>query len=437
MRVKILLVCALCFLRFGFLEAKIAVVTIAQGEEYKNRVELGMKSKEEYCQRHGYDFILKDQSEDTSRHIYWSKIPLMRKVLEHPSYDWVVWIDADTLMMNMEIPLEIFLDDNYNFIISRDWQAINSGVFFVKNCQWSKDFLDRVYNRVDCVDHFLPDQEAISRELKNNNEIDAMAKIVPQRLFNSYCSEILGYHTDLTTLYQKGDFLLHFASADALYSNLLKDWMEKYYPLRIDDPSLFFNLDHFLGIYGYQLSPLDSEKNEGYMSEAQAKEFKKRLKENPQIQSVLEVGLNAGHSAENFFEECENLKKFVSFDLNEHSYTQVAVQYFQMKYGDRFDFIEGPSQETIPAYAQTFPEEKFDLIYIDGAHSYAGALNDIINCAGLAHEDTILLIDDYWWGGTVTQAVDVLCHQGLIEIVERIVVRDDSGWRVWVEARYH
>ena len=51
------------------------------------------------------------------------------------------------------------------------------------------------------------------------------------------------------------------------------------------------------------------------MTEEQREQFKIYLDQNPHIESILEIGLNGGHSAENFFQCCKNLKKFSSFDI--------------------------------------------------------------------------------------------------------------------------
>src|SRR5436305_122069 len=118
---RLLLGLLLLFCHFSLTAANIAVVTIAQGEEYQKCMRLGTQSKRAYCQKHGYDFIFSKDSSDPSRHIYWSKIFLILQVLENnPSYQWVVWLDADTLIMNQDIPIEDLIDEKFNFLIGRD-----------------------------------------------------------------------------------------------------------------------------------------------------------------------------------------------------------------------------------------------------------------------------------------------------------------------------
>ena len=119
---------------------------------------------------------------------------------------------------------------------------------------------------------------------------------------------------------------------------------------------------------------------EGYMIPSQQQGVNELLNLHPDIESILEIGLNAGHSAENFFQTCKKLTKFVSFDINTHDYTKIAVDYLSQKYPNVFQFVPGDSRKTVDAYSIVYPEQKFDLIYVDGDHSYAGATRDIVNC---------------------------------------------------------
>lgn len=411
--------------------ADYAIVTIAVGDEYKEKVRLGTENKAFYCQKHGYDFIYSEELQDPSRDIYWSKIPLMQKTLENSSYKWVVWMDADTVIMNTDIPLEDLIDDKYEFIIGKDWNGINAGVFFNKNSEWSHSFLRDVYERTDCLETIWPEQIAMASELAKSKYAGG-AKIVPQRLFNSYAPDI--HRSSLLTGYQQGDFLIHFASVNGT-NGPLAELMAKYAGMVVNDKSLI-TLDHFLGMYGFALSPTHSWNNEGYMSNEQKEQFKEQLAQRPSVESILEIGLNGGHSAENFIQCCPNLKKFVSFDISMHDYTPVAVEYFYRTYKEKFEFVQGDSNVTVPQYAQDFPDEKFDLIYIDGGHTYETCLNDIMNCKAFAHEGTTVWIDDYNpWGGILSAVTD-LQNRGFLELVATHGSSGANGVRTWAEIRY-
>ena len=152
------------------------------------------------------------------------------------------------------------------------------------------------------------------------------------------------------------------------------------------------------------------------------------------LKKILEIGFNGGHSCEAFLES-GNEVSVISFDLNSHSYTQTGVNFMFKKYPGRFQFIPGDSSVTVNAYAAAHPDEKFDLIFIDGCHEHKVAVGDIQNCQKLAHRKTIVWIDDYASYG-VKPAVDQCVNQGLLQILEVKSVNDHSGVRVWAIARY-
>ena len=104
--------------------------------------------------------------------------------------------------------------------------------------------------------------------------------------------------------------------------------------------------------------------------------------------NILEIGFNAGHSSNLFLNNSNS--SVVSFDINEHTYTQYSKIYIDFIYPDRHTLIIGDSTKTIPQY----PNSTFDVIFIDGGHEYIVARQDLENCKRFAHKDTIVIMDD-------------------------------------------
>ena len=111
------------------------------------------------------------------------------------------------------------------------------------------------------------------------------------------------------------------------------------------------------------------------------------------VLSVVEIGFNAGHSAEVFLQNNANLT-LTSFDLGEHNYVLPAKEYIDTTYPNRHTLVLGDSTVSIPKYTSENPGKTFDLIFIDGGHDYSVSNADLDNCRMLANKDTIIIMDD-------------------------------------------
>ncbi len=125
------------------------------------------------------------------------------------------------------------------------------------------------------------------------------------------------------------------------------------------------------------------------------------LSRKPDI-AVMEIGFNAGHSAEIFLNTNRALT-LTSFDLGQHKYVSVAKGYIDAMYPNRHTLILGNSTETVPKYIHANPGKTFDLIFIDGGHDYKISNADLVNCKKLANEDTVVIMDDTVYADEWTQ----------------------------------
>jgi predicted O-methyltransferase YrrM len=202
------------------------------------------------------------------------------------------------------------------------------------------------------------------------------------------------------------------------------------------------DINNFFKTQNIKLSPVHSKKNEGYMTPSQQSQYISKLSEyqkTASIQIICEIGLNGGHSAETLINHSPDLIKFISFDINHHFYTPLAANYFKTNLGDKFEFYPGDSLKVVPDFTSANPELKADLIYIDGCHLYAWALQDILNCRKLAHQNTYVWIDDVYpdLANPIGEAVRDCMKQGIIRIIDCHVSDDPkAGRRGWIEAMY-
>jgi len=137
---------------------------------------------------------------------------------------------------------------------------------------------------------------------------------------------------------------------------------------------------------------------------------------------AMEIGFNAGHSAEIFLENSN--VTLTSFDNMYWYYTPIAKNYIDITYPDRHVMVCGDSTVTVPEYSKMY-DLKFDIIFIDGNHNYEYAYNDLKNCKNLAHKDTIVILDDTmyeekwkdtWTDGPTRSWVEHVKNNEIIEL---------------------
>jgi hypothetical protein len=103
-----------------------------------------------YAARHSHDYLHDTGPYQALQNIYFFKLHSVEKALPH--YDWVFWIDDDAFFTDFEKDLAGFIQDispDVFLVICKSpvnpqgWSTfLNSGVFFVKNCEASFAFLD-------------------------------------------------------------------------------------------------------------------------------------------------------------------------------------------------------------------------------------------------------------------------------------------------------
>ena len=98
-----------------------------------------------YCDKYKLDIILSQEKTYQNRHASWERLPLILKHIE--KYDYLIWIDADAYFYYDAGNIVDFIQEqpNDNFIFSNDMgnRNINSGFFIVKNCEYSRQFLQK------------------------------------------------------------------------------------------------------------------------------------------------------------------------------------------------------------------------------------------------------------------------------------------------------
>ncbi|KAL6911397.1 hypothetical protein ACP4OV_000202 [Aristida adscensionis] len=115
-----------------------------------------LKNKVDYCRLHGVPLLYNTALLRPSMDLYWAKIPVVRAAMvAHPEAEWVWWVDSDAVLTDMDFRLPLRRYRAHNLVVhgwprlvygregaaARSWTSLNAGVFLIRNCQWSLDFM--------------------------------------------------------------------------------------------------------------------------------------------------------------------------------------------------------------------------------------------------------------------------------------------------------
>lgn len=81
---------------------EIAMLSTPETESY---AWLGIRSWQAYCDRHGYGFHITRERLVPDMHPVWSKIEMMRRQLRETDSDYVILVDADSVVYDFDTPL--------------------------------------------------------------------------------------------------------------------------------------------------------------------------------------------------------------------------------------------------------------------------------------------------------------------------------------------
>lgn len=424
---------------------KIAVCYMSIGDEYRKWTTYSRENLQLYCKIHSYPFIEDDSVYDVSKPIPWSKLLLIKKYLS--DYDYIVWIDADILIMNPNVKLENIIDKypHKDIICGSCPRMINTGMLFVKNTAFSKEFLQAVFDNV-----YNPEEDQHERYKnweqgsfinlydKNHMECKDKIQIAFQKDFNSYWCD-----------WAPGDFVLHGAG---IRGNLLEYFLNKFVPMKTDMETLEqfkermrYLAEDFRRDHDDMLKRITTEndiddyvkklKNNIVSSEEFIKEINKNWFHfetllsivqksgeklegncfyyhnttnqinngtNKQInlfsvarmgEIILEIVFNAGHSALLFLLANPNNKVYC-FDICWHKYTKPCFEYLQAFFPRRVFLYPGNSIETIRQFKTDNPDMKFDVVHVDGCHDPYVSNIDFFQSKELSKRKGILIFDD-------------------------------------------
>ncbi|XP_014556616.1 glycosyltransferase family 34 protein [Bipolaris victoriae FI3] len=132
---------------------------------------------------------------------------------------WVLWHDRDTVLMNPQIPLDIFVPpspafDNIHMLVTNDRNGLNNGVFLCRVSSASFKFFASALS----IREYQPEiqlkyteQSGMEEVVKRDNWNNTVA-YVPQRWFNGFPPTKKDLAAGKPSASRPGSLLIHFAS---------------------------------------------------------------------------------------------------------------------------------------------------------------------------------------------------------------------------------
>lgn len=184
----------------------IAVVT-AYESSWAELGALTAATKRAWCETHGYVFFDCCWPVE-GLHPSWMKFSLLETLV--PSFEWVMWTDADAVVVNPERRLEEFTEQGGDFLISDDGGGPNAGNYLVRN---TGEGLRRLWHNLrrweaehpNEVNYSPWEQRALQRAIFDGAVPGC--RIVDQRWFNAYHPK---WYDGAKGCYHEGDLMLHF-----------------------------------------------------------------------------------------------------------------------------------------------------------------------------------------------------------------------------------
>jgi len=136
--------------------------------------------------------------------------------------------------------------------------------------------------------------------------------------------------------------------------------------------------------------------------------------------TVMEIGINAGHSALIMLLANPKLK-ITFFDLSFHKYTVPCFDFLKERFPGQLALFIGDSRKTMPEFINKAPDTKFDLIHIDGSHITNVVKSDIEYSRRMAGKDSLVILDDTSEDG-VGPVSDAFKAVDKIQVVDRTVL---------------
>lgn len=204
-------------------------ILTAYDDNFKDIIEINLPILQQYCTKNNYTLIVK-KIINFEKPASWFKISAILEEFHKPNCKYVLWLDADTLILQQDFKLEAIIKPDKYFYISQDINGINCGVFMMSNVDIIKQFLSNVNNLCNkYLNHIWWEQAAIIELIESNAyDINKYIEYIPQNILNAYDNNYTQTNND--GYVNENSFILHLPSINNVKRyEIIKKYIERYY----------------------------------------------------------------------------------------------------------------------------------------------------------------------------------------------------------------
>ncbi|MCZ7529164.1 MAG: hypothetical protein M5U31_01750 [Acidimicrobiia bacterium] len=122
---------------------------------HEELLEVASETYRVFADRHGYDLELRTELLVPERPASWSKVVLLRQLLDE--YDFAFWIDADAAIVDVSVDVADEMErGKFLYVVAHEYddQVVpNLGVIGMKTGRRARKFLDLLWNDTRYIDH--------------------------------------------------------------------------------------------------------------------------------------------------------------------------------------------------------------------------------------------------------------------------------------------
>jgi hypothetical protein len=347
-----------------------------------------------YADFHNYSFTVHSERKLPLLPHPWEKIALIKEVLV--GADAVLWIDHDAYIQHTTFSLSSWLKRNpmRHLILSEHnlnpWE-LNTGIFLIRNSNWSFELLDSVLQRSDC-DVFRANTDCCWEQ-------DCLQHIAKNKLFTEWDNNVLGVPAHLFNCRSewKGmescgetGFAYHFMGQPKGYREI-HGTMQNIHPkagcgndirCRLDD------LNH--------LDPSSAGQDQGALFAAAFNSVQKIVP--PGLLSICHFSLDGGQIVPQILSVIQAGVYVIFEDVESENFRSsyyTSSDYLRASYpGIIFLFFEGEYNETVAMFRQQFPSSSCDIILWNQA----------------LKEKDLVALDSVWSPSSLVLLNDIACN---------------------------